>query len=78
MVRKRIRTMSRRTLDPRSRMVRGWDLLMVSALVFTAFVTPFEVAFFEAALFSGPANFTLNRIVDAIYVGDIFISFFMP
>ena len=41
-------------------------------------MTPFEVAFFEPQFFSGPVNFTLNRIVDTIFVVDIFISMFLP
>ena len=46
--RHRIHNISRRTLDPRSRFVRAWDLITVMALLFTTFVTPFEVAFFDA------------------------------
>ena len=61
-VRHRLKTISRRTINPRSRFVRTWDLLMVSALVFTALVTPFEVAFFEPQLFVGATNFALNRV----------------
>ena len=35
-------------IDPRkSRILPKWDLLMVSALLFTALVTPVEVAFLE-------------------------------
>lgn len=43
-VRKRIRSLARSTIDPRSRFVRIWDMITMSALLFTAFVTPFHVA----------------------------------
>ena len=37
-----------------------------------------QVAFFDSTVYAGAANFTLNRIVDTIFVIDIVISFFMP
>ena len=49
-VRARISTISHRTLDPRSRFIRSWDIITIIALAYTAFVTPFEVAFFEPAV----------------------------
>ena len=78
--RRRIRSISGRTLSPHSRLVRIWDLLVVLALVFTAFVTPFEVALFShnADGYEGPLNFTLNRIADSIFVLDIILNFFLP
>lgn len=41
--RARIRTISKSTIDPRSRFVRVWDGITICALLFTASVTPFEV-----------------------------------
>ena len=81
--RKRIHALSRRTIDPRSRFVRVWDSITVCALLFTTFVTPFEVSFFVEVLGDGtyvhaPINFTCNRIVDAIFIIDIVINFFLP
>ena len=58
--------------------MRAWDVIVIFALMFTAFVTPYEVAFFEAALYSGPINFTFNRLVDTIFIVDIVVNFFMP
>ena len=77
-VRHRLHTINRRTIDPRSGFMRVWDLLTVVALLFTCFVTPFEIAFFEAKLYAGPVNFSLNRAVDMIFLGDICLSFFLP
>jgi hypothetical protein len=42
------------------------------ALLFTATVTPFEVAFLEISFDS---LFVLNRIFDAIFMFDIYIQF---
>ena len=36
-------------LRPTSRFVTRWDLITASALIWTAFVTPFEVAFLEVS-----------------------------
>jgi hypothetical protein len=77
-VRARINSISHRTLDPRSRFIRMWDMITIFALAYTAFVTPFEVAFFEPSLFSGPFNFFFNRLVDAIFLCDIAVNFFLP
>ena len=77
-VRKRLKTISHRTLDPRSNFVRTWDTITILALAFTAFVTPFEVSFFAAQIYSGPINFTLNRMVDGIFFCDIVVTFFLP
>ena len=64
--RRRIRSVSRRTFSPHSRLIRGWDAIIALALVFTAFVTPFEVGFLSsnASSYEGPINFTLNRVVE--------------
>ena len=77
-VRKRIHQVSHRTLDPRAKFIRRWDLIIICALTYTAFVTPFEVAFFEPALFSGNFNFFFNRLTDLIFVADIMVNFFLP
>ena len=36
------------------------------ALVFTAFITPFEVGFFDSTIdpYQGLINFTLNRLIE--------------
>jgi hypothetical protein len=67
-IRKRLKDINKRTIDPRSTFVKYWDMLTVSALGFTAFVTPFEVGFFEGGggLADAPVTFVLNRIIDAV------------
>ena len=42
--RARINNVSRTTLNPRSTFIQLWDLLTLSALIFTALVTPFELS----------------------------------
>ena len=77
--RKRLRDLNRRTIDPRSQFVRIWDGVTVIALIFTAFVTPFEVGFFEkGGIEEAPITFVLNRIIDSIFICDVILAFFLP
>ena len=49
-------------IDPRKSKVMGyWDSITGLALIFTALVTPFEVAFLEAAESAGEPMFIVNR-----------------
>lgn len=78
--RKRLHDISRRTVNPRSPFVRMWDSVTVIALLYVAFVTPFEVAFIEGdgSAATSPVTFTLNRLIDAVFVGDVVLTFFLP
>jgi len=77
-VKRRLREFDRRTINPNSRNMRIWDIIVIAALLITALITPFEVAFFQALVYAGAANFTMNRIIDAIFVVDIVVTFFLP
>ncbi len=44
---------------------RKWDIVVVLAVLFTASVTPFEVAFLKTSL---NALFIINRIIDVIFL----------
>ena len=61
-------------IDPRTNQLVGyWDLLTSLALVFTALVTPIEVAFLSAP--SGAERlsnglFWTNRVVDCVFIAD--------
>ena len=60
-VRRRVKTISRWTINPHAKFMQVWDAVTMGALLFTASVTPFEVAFFEADIHNGAFNFFFNR-----------------
>jgi len=64
-----------RLFDPRSKFFRNWDGLTAMLLVFTAIVTPYEVAFLISRF---NALFGINRLVDMCFVVDMFFNFFLP
>jgi potassium voltage-gated channel Eag-related subfamily H protein 7 len=57
---------------PDSRFIARWDLILLVALLFTATVTPYEVAFVEPEI---NAMFFVNRAVDFLFLTDIMINF---
>jgi len=63
-------------IDPRtSKYIAGWDMITTSALIFTALVTPLEVAFFPPASDPLSGLFIINRMVDAVFAADIVLHF---
>jgi len=65
-----------RFLIPVHHPYRGyWDVVIIVSLIFTATVTPFEVAFLPA-VFS--ALFVINRFVDAIFLSDMVLTLMTP
>ena len=68
-------------INPRSsKWVPYWDGLLMLLLIYTALVTPIEVCLFPDTRLSVPGMTTLfvcNRIVDAIFVTDLVLNFFM-
>ena len=61
-------------IDPKGAFSRRWDVLMVVLLLFTAVVTPYETAFLETKF---NFLFVLNRVVDLLFLTDLFINFFL-
>ena len=59
-------------ISPRTWYMRKWDLVTLVLLLFTAVVTPVEVAFLETSLWS--IMFWINRSVDALFVIDIILN----
>ena len=55
----------------------AWDGLTATALIFTATVTPFEVAFLETAESTNDALFVINRLLDVIFTLDMLSQFFL-
>jgi hypothetical protein len=53
---------------------QNWDLVMIGALVFTATITPYEVAFIQGDF---NALFAVNRFVDLLFLTDMVLQFFL-
>ena len=63
-------------LDPRSsKLIGPWDAVTASALLFTTFVTPIEVALLGNT--ESPLLFGINRFVDCIFIVDLCLQFFI-
>jgi len=63
-----------KVIDPAWKYKIRWDIIMIMVLLFTALVTPFEVAFLEPAY---NMLFYLNRGVDLFFLSDMVINFFL-
>ena len=62
-------------VDPRtSKWLTSWDMVTALALLYTAFVTPFEVSFLVD---SSLGRFVANRVIDVIFSADICLQFFL-
>ena len=69
---------SRWLIDPRtSNRSLQWDIVTFVALVLTAFFTPFEVSFLPPPTGYGDAVFVFNRFIDAIFIFDVVMQFFV-
>eukprot|EP00937_MAST-01D_sp_MAST-1D-sp2_P000861 g861.t1 len=68
---------SRSLLDPNTRGMRRWDVCIVLALVFTALITPYEVAVMSELVYPDiNALFVLNRVVDILFIVDMSLKFY--
>ncbi|KAK3240751.1 hypothetical protein CYMTET_49426 [Cymbomonas tetramitiformis] len=61
-------------IDPKKKVFHNWDFLMLNMLLYTATITPYEVAFLEPAW---DAMFVCNRIVDVCFLTDIILNLFI-
>lgn len=81
-VRQQLRQMERCVVSPQGKFIKRWDKVTGCALLFTAFVTPWEVGFLPSGFFEPIAVsaglFGLNRFVDAVFVCDICVQFLLP
>ena len=68
-------------IDPRTnRLIAYWDLATTAALLFTALVTPVEVAFLQPETPSERISSRLywtNRGVDLVFIADMCLQFFL-
>ena len=68
-VRAQLKQRSRYVIDPRtSKRIGYWDGLTSLALIYTALVTPAEVALCEAAFSPIETMFVINRVIDIIFI----------
>ena len=65
---------TRFTLDPHGKWLQRWDALLGTALLFTAAITPFEVALLVDG---GSALFWTNRTIDLVFLVDLVMQFFI-
>lgn len=73
---KQLRAHKTHLIDPRrSKRLAYWDSLTGLALLWTAIVTPFEVVIFEPASSGWEPLFLFNRLLDAIFIGDMLVQF---
>ena len=65
-------------LDPTSEGMKRWDIWCGILLIYTAYMTPVEVAFMDTEIKTGVgvALFLLNRVIDLTFLADIFKCFF--
>eukprot|EP00913_Durusdinium_trenchii_P009263 g8704.t1 len=54
--------------------MRFWDFVLVICLVYTALVTPYEIAFIDPG---DEVLAVINRAVDFVFVKDMVMQFFM-
>jgi hypothetical protein len=62
-------------IHPEGSFMVKWDMMMLVALLFTAIVTPYEIAFIETVPWD--TMFTVNRAVDILFLFDLIFSFFV-
>ena len=69
-------TKSRCLVDPRtSKHLPTWDGVTTLAIMFTAFVTPYEVSFLPSATSADDGLFLVNRFIDLIFIVDMLLAF---
>jgi len=76
-LRRRLRKSNRMLLNPNSRRIQQWDLVMICLLLYTAIVAPYEVCMmWEDNGYDG--LYFLNNVVSLCFAVDIVLNFFMP
>lgn len=61
------------TIDPRSYVYKGWEVVMALSLLYTATVTPFDVAVLGGTATDDPI-FWCNRLLDVLFLLDLLIN----
>ena len=71
------RKAQRYLIHPNAAWLASWDMFTALTLLFIAVFTPFEVAFLPASTSSSDSFFILGRAIDAIFVLDMVLQFFI-
>ena len=75
-LRQRIKEARRGLLNPRSQYIQTWDLVAAMALLYTAFVTPFEVGLGLPTVVD--SLFVVNQVINLVFIIDVFVQFVLP
>ena len=62
-------------VNPNSKWMQYWDLVTLSALLFTLTITPYEVALLPTTI--DPLLF-INQAINVIFITDIMVNLFLP
>ena len=66
-------------VNPRHQYVQWWDLMTLHLLVFTAMITPYEIAFMDGLSGTGvELLFWTNQIINLIFLADMILVFVTP
>ena len=68
-------------INPMSKFMENWDLVLIGAMLFTAFVTPAELAFGimrDPIVVGYDSLFWLNQVINLIFWVDMSFQFFLP
>ena len=63
-------------LNPASKKMENWDAVLIAVMLYTAFVTPCELAFVRQPAVN--ALFWCNQAVNLVFWCDLFLQFFIP
>ncbi|GMH60073.1 hypothetical protein TrLO_g2224, partial [Triparma laevis f. longispina] len=69
-------------IHPDSQYMQRWDMVTLLALIFTAFVTPYEVALLDSEcdyfnVMTWDPLFAANRVIDLVFLKDMCMQFFL-
>jgi len=65
-------------IDPRNSVaIDLWSVVTAASLIFVALITPFEVGFLDAPSSALDGLFIVNRFIDAIFLFDCLLQFFL-
>ena len=73
-VRARMKNHGRYLLNQSAIYMQAWDMLILLAMIFTVFVTPYEIAFLTDTTWSPP----VNLLITFVFACDIVKEFFVP